>query len=97
MIKPTVGRVVWYWPLGLKSKEAGDQPCSAQVAYVHGDRMINIGYLSHNGLACAATSVTLVQDGDEYPEQGGFCEWMPYQKQVAAGTIPPTLHATPGQ
>lgn len=85
MIKPTIGRVVWYWPIGLKSKEAGDQPCSAQVAYVHNDRMINIGFFDHNGHACAETSVVLVQEGDEYPN-GPFATWMPYQMGQAAKT-----------
>ena len=78
MIKPTVGRVVWYYPSGKSQLEAGTQPLSAQVAYVHGDRMINIGYLDHNGTASSKTSVTLVQEGDEIPEHG-FCMWMPYQ------------------
>lgn len=85
MIKPTVGRVVWYWPVGPKSKEAGDQPCSAQVAYVHSDRSINIGFFDHHGHACAATSVPLVQEGDVYPS-GPFAEWMPYQKGQAVRT-----------
>ena len=25
---------------------------------------------------------------------GAYAEWMPYQKAVAAGQVPPTLHAT---
>lgn len=76
MIKPTIGRVVWFWPEGKKSDD--DQPMSAQIAFVHGDRMVNLGYFDHNGVAYAATSVTLVQEGDESPGQY-YCEWMPYQ------------------
>jgi hypothetical protein len=85
VITPTVGRVVWYFPNGKTQHDAGEQPHSASVAYVHGDRCINIGYFDQNGFAKNATSVTLVQDGDELPEYG-FCCWMPFQKGQAAKT-----------
>lgn len=94
MIAPTVGRVVWYWKDGIGQIKAGEQPCAAQVAYVHSDTLINIGYLDHNGHTHNATSVRLVQDepitGDM---QTPFCTWMPYQKAVATGQQAPTLHA----
>jgi len=93
MIKPTVGRVVWYWPSGKAEKELGAQPLAAQIAFVHDDHCINIGYLDRNGFAYAATSVPLVQEGDEMIPTGPFCEWMPYQKAVASGQQAPTLHA----
>lgn len=80
MIKPTIGRVVWFYRAGLQQKSEGIQPMSAQIAYVHTDSMINIGYFDHNGMACAYTSVPLVQDGEAPPEGSfPFCEWMPYQ------------------
>lgn len=82
VIKPTVGRVVWFWPNG---KYSGGQPYAATIAYVHNDRCVNIGYLDANGIPMRATSVFLAQDGE--PEPGGwFCEWMPYQKGQAAKT-----------
>lgn len=84
MISPTVGRVVWYWPNGNMDKAAGSQPWAASIAYVHGDRMVNIGYLDSGGTPGAATSVLLVQPGDPLPELGGYCEWMPYQHGQAA-------------
>lgn len=86
VIKPTVGRVVLYWPTGLIGKESGSQPYKADVAYVHSDRLINIGYLDHNGVAGSRTSVKLVQPGDEIVDVDGFCEWMPYQVGQAAKT-----------
>ena len=81
MIKPTVGRVVWFWPAGT----AAIGPLAATVAYVHSDSCINIGYLDVNGVSHPATSVPLIQEGSERP-QGYFCEWMPYQKGQAAKT-----------
>lgn len=85
MIQPTIGRVVWYYPHGATQVQAGEQPHAALVAYVHGDRCINIGYFDQNGNARNATSITLVQDDDQLPEHG-FCCWMPYQKGQAAKT-----------
>lgn len=78
MIKPTVGRVVWFWPSAAEFLN-NDQPQAAQVAYVHSDRMVNLSVVNHNGEQRAQTSVALVQDGDKLPEQGSFCSWMPYQ------------------
>ena len=85
MIKPTIGRVVLYYEYGKTQYDAGEQPFSASVAYVHGERCINIGYWDHNGCAKNATSVALVQPGDEMPETG-FCCWMPYQIGQAVKT-----------
>jgi hypothetical protein len=85
VIKPTNGRVVWYYPDGLKGLDAGDQPRPATVAYVHSDNCINIGYLDVNGNPKNATSVRLLQD-DEPAPAFPFAMWMPYQKGQAAKT-----------
>lgn len=85
MIKPTIGRVVWYYKWGKTQIDANEQPNAAIIAYVHFDTMINIGFFDSNGFARAAQSVQLLQDGDEMP-QSPFCCWMPYQKGQAAKT-----------
>ena len=83
MIKPTVGRIVWFFPTDLPMNAP---PLAAMIAYVHSDTMINVGALDTNGLAFAATSVKLLQD-DEPREPGRDCAcWMPYQKGQAAKT-----------
>lgn len=81
MIKPTVGRVVWYTPVdnapeGVNHK---GQPFAAIVTYVFHDRMVNLAVFDHNGVAQSRTSVPLVQEGEQPPNGSPYCEWMPYQ------------------
>ncbi len=92
MIKPTVGRVVWYYPPG---KSHTEQPLAALITYVHSDTMINVAFFNANGQSFGDTSVVLLQDDDSYGNPGGgsWARWMPYQKAVAAGALTPTLHA----
>lgn len=78
MIKPTVGRVVWLY--GARGANLDlSQPFKADVAFVHNDRLINVGYLDHLGQSRPLTSVVLLQDDDAKPEGKPFCVWMPYQ------------------
>jgi hypothetical protein len=87
MIKPTVGRVVWFYPHAGDSTlcQAPGEPLAAIIARVWSDRVVNLSVIDANGKQEPRTSVTLVQDGDEKP-QGYYCEWMPYQKGQAAKT-----------
>jgi len=111
IIKPTIGRRVWYWPSyfdrGLMDHKpasvmtAGDesQPCDAGIAYVWGDRMVNLTVADQNGVMHARCSVTLVQDGDAPAPGGvGYAQWMPYQVGQAkkdAGHVAPTPDQPP--
>ena len=83
MIKPTIGRVVWFYPKGSNPE---DQPLPALVAHVWSDTCVNLGIFDANGNAMAnpPTSVLLVHDGMEVPSGGLYCTWMPYQKGQAA-------------
>lgn len=91
MIKPTIGRVMWYWP--VKDKR-GDQPLCALVCYVHGDNMVNLAVFNADGSGGGTTSVPVVQEGSPHTVgDSPYCEWMPYQKAVASGQTPPTKHA----
>lgn len=95
MIKPTVGRVVWFHP-AVTSRSAYFSPSGVYagiIAFVHSDNCVNLAVLNAKGVSYSRTSVPLIQDGEPAPERGFYCEWMPYQKQVAAGQIPPVLHA----
>lgn len=83
MIKPTVGRVVWYYVHTMIKPQ--QPPFAAIIAYVHSDRCVNLAYFNENGIASSSTNVVLRQEDDERPE-GAFCEWMPYQLGQAAKT-----------
>ena len=95
--KPTIGRVVWFRP--CLSHPAQDQPMSAQVCYVHADGTVNLAIWDAHGKPANLQNVPLIQDGEAPPltEKGAakhdYCEWMPYQKAVASGAIPATMHA----
>lgn len=88
MIKPTVGRVVLVRP-GINFPgfiaPGEDQRLAAMVAYVHDDRLINVGGVDSQGLPFQLTSLMLLQPGDAPPIPGiPFAEWMPYQVGQAA-------------
>jgi|GEM_PF-728390 len=83
IIKPTVGRVVHYYP-------ADGEPLAAIITRVWNDVCINIAYFDGNGAAHSKTSVLLMQDGvlvpDSLAPDGDYAAWMPYQKGQAAKT-----------
>lgn len=85
MIKPTIGRRVWFYPNGgiAGFTASPDQPCDAGIAYVWNDRMINISVADHNGVVTGRTSVALLQDDDTPPVAGMYCTWMDYQIAAA--------------
>lgn len=78
MIKPTVGRVVWFYPLGHQPYE---QPLAAIVAHVWSDTCVNLAIFDANGVPMPKppTSVLLVQPEAEVPAGGHYCAWMPFQ------------------
>ncbi|MDH5219213.1 MAG: hypothetical protein OEX19_16025 [Gammaproteobacteria bacterium] len=82
MIKPTIGRQVWYWP-----EQQVSQPYAATICHVWTDTCVNLSILDANGKQFAETSVLLYQ-GDENSDRpaGKFAEWMPYQKGQAKKT-----------
>lgn len=85
MIKPTVGRVVLFYPL---DRHPNEQPLAAIVVAVWGDRCVNLAVFKSNGVPMShpPTSVTLVQEGDPVPTGLSYCTWMPYQLGQAART-----------
>lgn len=87
MIKPTVGRVVHYYP--AKSLYAfgfcvyEGKPHAALITAVHGDSCVNLAVFDVNGNTFSATSVQLYQDKPTI-DVGDYCTWMDYQKGQAA-------------
>lgn len=76
MIKPSVGRVVWYHP-------KTDEKTAAIVACVHNDTCVNLMVIDQAGNTQGRISVILWQGEGTHPPLP-FCEWMPYQKGQAA-------------
>lgn len=79
LIKPTVGRVVWFHQGTAGVFPGSEDTRAAIVAHVWSDRMVNLSVFDANGNVHSRTSVPLVQPGDEIPPSGFYCEWMPYQ------------------
>ena len=78
MIKPTVGRVVWFYPQKGNGPDPQGQPLAAVIAHVWGDEMVNLMVIDANGVPSSETSVSLFQGEGPRPE-ARFCEWMPFQ------------------
>jgi hypothetical protein len=87
MITPTVGRVVWFWPMSATSPKGaeGAQPLAATVAYVHNDTCVNLTVHERGGETYGLQAVLFWQGEGESPDHP-HCEWMPYQKGQAAKT-----------
>lgn len=98
IVTPTVGRKVWFRLNGIPTLQRANidehsfaipklistQPLDATVVYVWDDRMVNLAVRDHYGNNFVASSVVLVQEGDDKPSNGGYyCEWMPYQMAQA--------------
>ena len=86
-IKPTIGRVVLYWPdkefRGCRPDAC--QPLPALIARVWSDTSINVGGFDANGMPFSATSVYLTPAEGEPPNMAShYATWMPYQKGQAA-------------
>lgn len=84
-IKPTIGRVVLFYPAGFSPEV--EQPNAAIITHVHSDDLINVVRFDGNGEASGRTSVILIQPGDPAPTDGGFyAGWMTYQVEQQAKT-----------
>lgn len=95
IIKPTVGRVVWY---RLRDKddihmcrfntqgESRPDPLTALIVGVETDRLVNLIVFDTSGQMFPRKSVPLVQDGEPVSGCCAYCEWMPFQKGQAAKT-----------
>lgn len=79
MIKPTVGRIVWY------RAHRGAETQAAIVTRAS-EKGTHVDLTVFPALAATETfaSVVLLQDDEAPPPIGHFCEWMPYQKGQAA-------------
>lgn len=96
MIKPTVGRKVWFCPsqeiiedynltlLADVDDSTKMQPLDATIIGVHSDVEVNLFIIDANGDCISQDRVSLLQDADLPPEDTSYAMWMPYQVSAAA-------------
>lgn len=90
MIKPTVGRVLLFFPSFSYLTQRGmehtpGQPMAATVAYVHNERLVNLSVVDHDGNQFGVREVPLIQEGEPLPADSKYhAEWMPYQVKQAS-------------
>jgi hypothetical protein len=82
MIQPSTGRIVLYRPNGA----ADPEPHAAIVIAVHDHRLVNLACFSPEGTYYHRLNVHLLQDDDAAPAEGGYAEWMAFQKGQAPGS-----------
>ncbi len=84
MIKPTIGRQVWYYAGSvpdISSQALSDQPFAATVVHVNEDETINVLVLDHIGKSHFVSGCPLVQNltSCDINAVCAYCTWMPYQ------------------
>lgn len=85
-IKPTVGRIVWFYPAntlatsGFAPPNEG-QPLAAIITRVIDDACggVHLTVFDAEGVPHPMPYVQLLQDGEEAPPTGRYATWMPYQ------------------
>jgi hypothetical protein len=110
MIKPTVGRKVWFIPSDYDISmydyavlpdpyyPSVNQPLDSTIVAVHSDTLINVSIIDARG-ELFFTETRLMQDGETILEENeSYCMWMPYQvSQAAKDTLAPTaVHPASG-
>jgi hypothetical protein len=81
MIKPTIGRKVWYMPSLTERLDVIDRsvPLDATVVYVWNDREVNLSVIDHRGQIWPRHVVILLQDNDMAPIDRGYAMLEPGQ------------------
>lgn len=87
MIKPSIGRIVWFYSSLEDSKHPAFQPRPATIDYVHSDSLVDLTVF--RGGASGRGSVPLIQEGEQAPTTGYYATWMPYQIQAVKPVEPP--------
>jgi hypothetical protein len=83
MNKPSIGRVVHFWPDHPVDETDLAKPFPMVIAFVHNECMVNLGGWDHNGDHTSATSVPLLRDGDLIPRGGFYAVWPQHASVVS--------------
>lgn len=88
MIKPTVGRIVWFYSYQIDDHRG---PFAAIIARVHSDTKVNLAVFTDRGWGAGHQNVPLVQPGSESPKSN-YCTWVPYQVKKETGVEDDSFH-----
>lgn len=83
IIKPTVGRKIYFHAPDEAIHSDISQPLDATIVYVHNDSLVNLRVTDQGGHSHARPSIPLIQKGEAAPN-GSYCFWMDYQVGQAA-------------
>lgn len=78
MIKPTIGRKVWFWTHVPAAGYNSAQPEDATIVYVWDDHLVNLRVTDHSGNGRPETSVQL-WNGEGTQPVTRHAQWMPFQ------------------
>lgn len=110
MIKPTVGRKVWFIPseedythgpytvMQDPDDETKVQPLDATIIAVHNDTLVNLMVIDIEGNQLFVAECELISTDTlvDYQESESYCTWMPYQVQQAAKSQEATVQPVTG-
>lgn len=83
LIKPTIGRRIWYWPGSIdtdmdsvarmhviepNAEQPAPQPLEAGIIFVHSDTRVNLQVTDHMGGIWFRERVRILQEGDDHGE-----------------------------
>jgi hypothetical protein len=75
-MKPTVGRLLWYFPHAPHPQTSADHvPRAAIIAHVENDHMVNLMVIDTNGMAYSRSAIPLLDEGAEHPSTHSFATW----------------------
>jgi hypothetical protein len=97
VIKPTIGRKVWYWSDGMANVLDQAQAFDATIVFVHNDTRVSLRVTDHLGHESAQYSVQL-RDHIPLASHGAACfaTWPPRQESPALMALPVVGAQWPG-
>lgn len=92
---PSVGRILHYIP-GYGEHlnwEDQSQPLPCQIIKVHRNQMVDVAVTDQEAKIHLRKEIPIINDSNDPVPSHGYCQWMPYQKAVAAGETAAVRHA----
>lgn len=81
--KPTVGRIINYWPMTFERRWPHEQPLAAIITHVWSDTCVNLAIHHEDGTGVFSRTSVPLKGADDRP-QPGECSWMAVQHQTTA-------------